>query len=187
MEKVSEIELLMIGFTMILATGMVRCLEGIYHGMTSPERYWIPQVLLWTTFIYAFNFLWAFKDNLSDPSPSYTFYAASIAAASAFFMRAHILATKDAAQIKDWTRHFQDSARPFFLVSILATLSNIMIMRSSGESTGFDLVSVPFWLGIGLNLIGAICERTWVRGTVAVMLLILVVLASYILFANDLI
>jgi hypothetical protein len=184
---VSEIELLMIGFTMILATGMVRCLEGIYHGMTSPQRYWIPQVLLWSTFIYGFNFLWGFKNNLSDPSPVYSFYASSIIAASAFFMRAHILATKDAGQVEDWPRHFQDSARPFFIASILGTSSTIMILRSTGESTGFDAVSVPFWLGIGLNSIGAIFEKTWVRGAVAIMLLILVILASYILFTNDLI
>jgi hypothetical protein len=183
---VSEIELLMIGFTMILATGMVRCLEGIYHGMTSPQRYWIPQVLLWSTFIYGFNFLWGYKNNLSF-SPSYTFYASSIAAASAFFMRAHILATKDAAQIKDWARHFQDSARPFFLVSILGTLSIVMVLRSTGESTGFDIVSLPFWLGVGLNSIGAIFEKIWVRGTVAVMLLIVGVLGAYMLLANDLV
>ena len=61
----SQAELLLIGVTMILATGLVRCIDGLYHATTSKQRYWIPQVLLWSTFIYGVNFLWAFKDNLS--------------------------------------------------------------------------------------------------------------------------
>jgi hypothetical protein len=40
---------------------------------------------------------------------------------------------------------------------------------------------------MGLNATGAISKKVWVRGTVAVLHLTLVVLASYILFSNDLI
>ncbi len=183
----SEIELLMIGFTMVLATGLVRCLEGLYHATTSRHSYWIPQVLLWSTFIYGVSFLWAFRDNLSDPTPTYIFYASSISFASLFFLRTHILATKDAAQVKDWVLHFQETARPYFIFAALTSLSSIVAAWSARESTGFDAVSIPFWLGVVLNATGAIFDKTWIRGAVAVILLMLVVIGSIVLFTNDMI
>ena len=182
----SEAELLMIGISMILAAALVRCLEGLYHATTSQQRYWIPQVLLWSTFIYGVNFLWAYKDNLTD-SPSFTYYASSLAVASSFVLRAHILATKDAAQIEDWADHFDKTARPYFVVALLTSLSTLVVAWSSNESTGFDAASIPFWLGAGLSAIGAVFEKVWVRGTVAVTHLTLVVFGSYILFSYDLV
>ena len=112
----SESELLMIGIGMVLAAGLVKCVEGLYHATTSQHRYWIPQVLLWSTLIYSVVFLWAYKDNLSD-QPSFIFYASSIAVAATFVLRAHILATNDAAQIEDWADHFDKTARPYFVVA----------------------------------------------------------------------
>ena len=182
----SESELLMIGISMVLAAALVKCVEGLYHATTSLQRYWIPQVLLWSTFIYSVNFLWAFKDNLSD-NPSYILYASSLAVASICVLRVHILATNDASRIEDWADHFHKSARPYFVVALLAQPLALVAAWSSNESTGFDAQSIPFWLGAGLNAIGAISEKVWVRGTVAVTLLILLVLSSYILFSNDLI
>jgi hypothetical protein len=149
----SESELLMIGISMILAAGLVKCVEGLYHATTSQQRYWIPKVLLWSTFV----------------------------------LRAHILTTKDAAQIEDWADHFDKSARPYFVVALMSSLLMLVTTWSNNESTGFDNTSIPFWLGAGLNATGAISEKVWVRGTVAVTLLILIVLGSYILFSNDLI
>jgi hypothetical protein len=141
---------------------------------------------LWTSFIYGVNFLWAYKDNLSK-NPSFIFYASSIAASSTFVLRAHILATNDAAQIEDWADHFDKSARPYFVVAFLTSLSTLVAAWSGGESTGFDAQSIPFWLGAGLTATGAVFTKVWVRGTVAVTHLTLVVLASYILFSNDMI
>ena len=183
----SEIELLMIGFTMILATALVRCLEGLYHATMSPQSYWIPQVLLWSTFFYGLSFLWSYRNNLSDPTPSYIFYASSISFASLYFLRTHILATKDAAQVKDWVLHFQETARPYFVFAALTSLSSIVAAWSTEESTGFDAVSIPFWLGVVFNATGAIFDNTWIRGVLAVILLILVVIGSYVLFTNDMI
>ena len=183
----SEIELLMIGVSMILATGIVRCLEGLYHATISRRRYWVPQVLLWSTFIYGVNFLWAFKNNLSDSSPSYIFYAGSVSLASTFVLRAHILATKDAAQIEDWRRHFEETARPYFIFAVLTSMSSMVVLWAGGESTGYDAVSIPFWLGIGLNATGAVFKENWIRSVVAVIHLTLTVIACIVLFANNLI
>lgn len=182
----SESELLMIGISMILAAGLIRCLEGLYHATTSQKRYWIPQVLLWSTFIYGVNFLWAYKDNLSE-NPSFIFYSSSIAVASTFLLRAHVLATNNAAQVEDWADHFDKSARPYFALAFLTSLSTLVAAWSSGESTGFDAQSIPFWLGMGLNATGVIFEKVWIRGTVAVTHLALIVIASYVLFSNDMI
>ena len=182
----SESELLMIGISMILAAGLIKCVEGIYHAMTSKQSYWIPQVLLWSSFIFGVVFLWSYKDNLSD-NPSFINFASSIAVASTFVLRAHILATNEASQIEDWAAHFDKSARPYFVVASLTTLSSIVAGWANNETNGFDATSIPFWLGAGLNAIGAISEKTWVRGTVAVTLLILCVLGAYILFSNDMI
>ena len=181
----SEMELLLIGLTMILATGMVRCLEGIYHSMRSPQRFWMPEVLLWVTFIYGLSFLWSYRNDLSILSPSYPLYAGSILAASAFFLRAHILATKDAARVKDWVIHFHDSARSYFLVSILGTLSTILARIANGDTTGYDAVAIPFWMAIGINAMGAIFEKTWVRGTVVILLALNLALGTYFLIIID--
>ena len=182
----SDIEILVIAFTMLLATGMIRCLDGIYHAAVSPRRYWIPQVLLWSTFIFGFNFMWGYRDNLADPSPSYIFYASSVALASTFVLRAYILATSDPAKIEDWALHFQKIARPYFIVSFLGSLSSLAIIWSTGESSGLDAVSIPFWLGVVLNATGAIFKKLWIRGAIAVIHISLVTIASYILLSNDL-
>ena len=182
----SEAELLLIGMTMVLATGLVRCVDGLYHAMMSPRRYWIPQVLLWSTFIYGANFLWAYKNNLSE-DPSYALYASTIAIAATFVLRAHILATNDPELVEDWADHFDKSARPYFVVAFLTSVCSLLAAWSSNDSTGFDAQSIPFWLGAGLNATGAISRKIWVRGTVAVTHLILVILGSYLLFSNDLI
>ncbi len=182
----SEAELLLIGMTLVLATGMVRCVDGLYHAIMSPRRYWIPQVLLWSTFIYGGNFLWAYKDNLAE-DPSYPLYASTIAIAASFVLRAHILATNDPANIEDWADHFHKTARPYFVIAFLTSMCSLIAARSANESSGFDASSIPFWIGMGLNATGAISKKVWVWGTVAVLHLTLVVLASYILFSNDMI
>jgi len=182
----SEAELLLIGVTMILATGLVRCVDGLYHAMTSQQRYWIPQVLLWSTFIYGVNFLWAYKNNLSI-TPTWMVYASSIAVASTFVLRAHILASSNPEQIEDWATHFDKSARPYFIVAFLTSISSLIVAWAANDSTGYDAQSIPFWIGAGLNATGAISEKVWVRGIVAVLHLTLVVLASYLLFSNDMI
>jgi hypothetical protein len=183
----SEIELLMIGVSMILAAGIVRCLEGLYHATISPQRYWIPQVLLWSTFIYGVNFLWAFKNNLSDENPSYIFYAGSILLASTFVLRTHVLATKDASQVQDWRRHFEETARPYFVFAVLTSFFSLVVLWAADESSGIDAVSIPFWLGMALNATGAIFKANRVRSVVAVIHVTLVVVASLILFTNELI
>ncbi len=182
----SEAELLLIGMTLVLATGMVRCVDGLYHAIMSPRRYWIPQVLLWSTFIYGGNFLWAYKDNLAE-DPSYPLYASTIAIAATFVLRAHILATNDPANIEDWADHFHKAARPYFVVAFMTSMCSLIAAWSANESSGFDASSIPFWIGMGLNATGAITKKAWVWGTVAVLHLTLVVLASYILFSNDMI
>jgi hypothetical protein len=184
----SESELLMIGISMILAAGLIKCVEGLYHATTSQQSYWIPQVLLWSSFIYGVCFLWGYKDNLSE-NPSFILYASSVAVASTFVLRAHILATNEAAQIEDWANHFNKVARPYFVVAALTSLSTLVAASShnEAETTGFDAVSIPFWLGAVLNTTGANSEKVWVRGAVAVTLLILTVLAAYVLLSNDMV
>jgi hypothetical protein len=176
----------MIGISMIHAAGLVKCVEGLYHATTSPQRYWIPQVLLWSTFIYGVVFLWAYKDNLSD-QPSFIFYASSIAASASIFLRAHIFATNDAAQIQDWAVHFDETARRYFVVAGLTSLFMLLAAWASGETTGFDSVAIGFWIGVGLQAVGAISEKRQVRGTVAVTTLVLLLLTAYRNFSNDLI
>jgi hypothetical protein len=78
-------------------------------------------------------------------------------------------------------------ARPYFILAIVTSLSAIAVGLANGDTTGFDTVSLPFWIGAGLNAIGAISRNTWVRGVVAVAHLALVILASYMLFSNEMI
>lgn len=182
----SEAELLLVAVGMILATGLIRCVDGIYYATTSHNPYWLPQVLLWSTFIYGVNFLWGFKNDLSV-SPTYMMYVSSIAVSSTFVLRARIMASGNAEQIEDWADHFDKTARPYFILAFVTSLSAIALGLANGDSTGVDATSIPFWIGAGLNAIGAISGKTWVRGIVAVTHLTLVILASYILFSNEMI
>lgn len=182
----SESELLLIGISMVLATGLVKCVEGLYHATKSQQRHWMPQVMLSTSFIYGVNFLWAYKDNLQE-NPPYIFYASSIALASTFFLRAHILATDSAAQIEDWGTHFHQIARPYFAVASITSLLSLTALWSNNESTGFDTQSIPFWVGIGLHAAGALSRKVSVWCTVGVASLLLQVIGSYLLFTNDMI
>lgn len=182
----SESELLLIGISMVLATGLVKCVEGLYHALRSQRRHWMPPVLLSTSFIYGVNFLWAYKDNLAE-NPPYLFYASSIALASTFFLRAHILATDSAAQIEDWGDHLHEVARSYFAVACMTSLLSLIALWSNNETTGFDAQSIPFWVGIGLHATGAISKKVSVWSAVGVGSLILQVVASYLLFTNDMI
>jgi len=182
----SESELLLIGISMVLATGLVKCVEGLYHAIKSQQRHWVPPVLLSTTFIYGVNFLWAYKDNLVE-NPSYIFYASSIALASTFFLRAHILATDSAAQVKDWGDHLHKAARPYFTAASMTSLLSLIALWSNGESTGFDVQSIPFWLGFGLHAAGGVSKKVLVWSTVGGASLLLQVVGSYLLFTNDMI
>ena len=74
-----------------------------------------------------------------------------------------------------------------FVVAFLTSISTLVAAWSSGETTGFDAASIPFWLGAGLNATGVVFQKVQIRGTVAVTHLILVILGSYILFSNELI
>lgn len=181
----SESELLLIGISMVLAAGLVKCAIGLYHATISPNRYWMPQVLLWTTFFYGVNFLWAYKDNLAE-NPSYIFYAASIAGATTFVLRAHIMASNNAELVEDWLEHFNKTARHYFVVSIFTSMLSLVSLWSSRETNGFDTASIPFWFGAGLNAIGAISTKLSVRGTITILQLIMQVVGGYLLFANNL-
>lgn len=182
----SEAELLLIAVGMILATGLIRCVDGIYYATISQQRYWLPQVLLWSTFIYGVNFLWGFKNDLSA-SPSYMMYASAVGVCATFVLRSRILASSNAEQIEDWADHFDKTARPYFFLAFLTSISTIVFGIANGDGTGFDAVSIPFWIGAGLNAIGAISRKVWVHGTIAVAYLTLVLLASYILFSNEMV
>ena len=181
----SESELLLIGISLMLATALVRCVDGLYHATISKKGYWIPQVLLWTCFFYFSHFLWSFKDNLSE-NPSYIFYMSSLIVSSTFILRVHILTSSNPEKIDNWEDHFKGSARPYFVLSIVSSIFAIVGLRAANESTGFDLVSVPFWFAVLLNLTGAISEKAGVRGTVAITHFTLVILGGYILFSRDL-
>ena len=171
---------------MILATGVIRCVDGIYYATISQNRYWIPQVLLWSTFIYGVNFLWAFKNDLSV-NPTYMVYVSSIVVRSTFVIRARILVSNNAEQIEDWADHFDKTARPYFILAFLISISSIVLTANNGDTAGFDATSIPFWIGAGLNAMGAISRKVWIRGTVAVTHLTIVILASHILFRNEMI
>ena len=182
----SEAELLLIAVGMILATGLIRCVDGLYYATISQHRYWIPQVLLWSTFIYGVNFLWGFKNDLSG-NPTYLMYVSAIGVCVTFVLRARILASSNAEQIEDWADHFDKAARPYFFFAFLTSMLAIVFGIANGDSTGFDAVSIPFWIGAGLNSIGAISRKVWVRGTVAVTHLTVVMLGSYVLFSKELV
>jgi hypothetical protein len=89
--------------------------------------------------------LWAYKDNLSE-NPSYPLYASTIAIAATFVLRAHILTTNDPALVEDWADHFDKSARPYFVIAFLTSMSSLVAAWASKESSGFDAASIPFWI-----------------------------------------
>jgi hypothetical protein len=182
----AEFELLLIGISMILATALVQSVKGLYHAMVSPQRYWIPQVLLWSTLIYSAHFLWAFKDNMGE-DPTYLAYMFSLAGAASLVLRAYILTTNEPAQIEDWKDHFDKTARSYFVVAGLTSLVTLVALLHNNESTGFDAQSFPFWFGAAVMATGAISTKVWVRGTVAVIGLLLQLLSAYFLFSNELV
>ncbi|AWZ01893.1 hypothetical protein RHODOSMS8_02369 [Rhodobiaceae bacterium] len=182
----AEFELLLIGISMILATAFVHSVKGLYHATVSPGRYWIPQVFLWSTLVYCAHFLWAFKDNIGE-DPTYLAYMSSLAGAASLVLRAYILSTNEPAQIENWRDHFDKTARSYFVVSGMTTFFTLMALVHNNESTGFDAQSLPFYVGGALYAIGAISNKVWVRGTVAVIGLLLILFAGYFLFSNELV
>jgi hypothetical protein len=61
---------------------------------------------------------------------------------------------------------------------------SILVLVEDGSSSGFDAVSAPFLFGGTLMLVAAVFEQTWVRGTVAIINLLLVIVAGYALFTQ---
>ena len=181
-----SIELVLIGISLILSTAVVKLVEGIYQAAISERSYWIPIVLMLSTLLYAVNFLWSFNNDLDKSGESYPHFLLSITASAVIFLRAHILVGPDPAGTTDWRVHFETIARPYFLVAALLSLMSIFVLMAEGTSSGFDAASAPFLFGIALLLVGAVFEQTWVRGTVAAISLLLVIVAGYALFTQGL-
>jgi hypothetical protein len=70
---------------------------------------------------------------------------------------------------------------------VVTALKGLGAAWANGETTGFDGISVPFWLGAGINLAGAFLESTPVRGALASAHLTLVLAGSYVLFSQGMI
>jgi len=179
-----SIELLLIGISLILATAVVKLVEGIYQAAISKKTYWIPIVLMTGTLIYAVNFLWSFNNELDKAEQNYQNFVLSIMVAAVLFLRAHILVGTDPARIPDWRVHYETVARQFFVVASLLSAMSILVLVEDGSSSGFDAVSAPFLFGGTLMLVAAVFEQTWVRGTVAIINLLLVIVAGYALFTQ---
>ena len=179
-----SIELVLIGVSLVLATAVVKLVEGLYQAATSERSYWIPIVLMLGTLIYAINFLWYFNNDLSKTSQSYPAFVVSMMVAAVLMLRAHILVGTDPAKIEDWRAHFETIARRYFVVATLLSAMSIMVLMEEGSSNGLDAASAPFLMGMALCTTGAIFEQTWVRGAVSIINLILVIAAGYVLFTQ---
>jgi hypothetical protein len=180
-----SIELVLIGVSLILATAVVKLVEGIYQAAISKSSYWIPVVLMACTLVYAVNFLWSFNNDLDKAAQNYPNFVLSIMVSAVLFLRAHILVGTDPARIPDWRVHYESIARQYFIVAALLSLMSIFVLVEDGSSSGFDAASAPFLFGIALQLVGAIFKQTWVRGTVALISWLLVMVAGYVLFTQD--
>ncbi len=179
-----SIELVLIGVSLILATAVVKLVEGLYQAVTSERSYWIPIVLMLGTLLYAINFLWSFNNDLEKTSQNYPSFVLSMMVAAVLMLRAHILVGTDPATIEDWRAHYETVARRYFVVAALVSVMSIMVLIEEGSSNGFDAASAPFLMGIALSTTAAIFEQTWVRGGVAIISLILVMAAGYVLFTQ---
>jgi hypothetical protein len=179
-----SIELVLIGVSLILATAVVKLVEGIYQAAICKNSYWIPIVLMAGTLIYAVNFLWSFNNELDKAEQTYPNFVLSIMVAIVLFLRAHILVGTDPAAVQDWRVHYETTARQFFIVASLLSLMSILVLVEDGSSSGFDAASAPFLFGVALSLVGAVFEQAWVRGTVAIISLLLVMVAGYVLFTQ---
>jgi len=179
-----SIELVLIGVSLILATAVVKLVEGIYQAVISEKSYWIPVVLMAGTLVYAVNFLWSFNNDLDKAAQNYPNFVLSIMVSAVLFLRAHILVGTDPARIPDWRVHFENIARQYFIVAALLSVMSIFVLVEDGSSNGFDAASAPFLFGVVLQLVGATFQQVWVRGTVAVISLLLVIMAGYVLFTQ---
>ncbi len=179
-----SVELVLIGVSLILATAVVKLVEGIYQASISEKPYWIPTVLMLGTLIYAVNFLWSFNNDLDKAVQNYPNFFLSIMVSAVLFLRAHILVGNDPASIPDWRTHWESIARRYFVVATLLSLMSVLVLVEDESSSGFDAVSAPFLVGAALMLAGAVFKQTWVRGTVAIITLFLVIAAGFVLFTQ---
>ena len=137
-----------------------------------------------STLLYAINFLWSFNNDLGQTSQNYPAFVLSMMVAAVLLLRAHILVGPDPSRIEDWRVHFEKIARRYFVVAALLSVMSVMVLMEEGSSNGLDAASSPFWAGVALCSTGAIFEQTWVRGTVSIIMLILVIAAGYVLFTQ---
>jgi hypothetical protein len=179
-----SIELVLIGVSLILATAVVKLVEGIYQAAISKNSYWVPIALMVSTLLYAVNFLWSFNNDLEKAEQNYPNFVFNILVSAVLFLRAHILVGTDPAGIPDWRVHFETFARRYFIVAAILSVMSILILVNEGSSSGFDKASAPFLLGIALMLVGAVFEQTRVREIVAIINLLLVTVAGYVLFTQ---
>ena len=88
----TDLEMVLVLVSMVLASGMVRALEGAVALLVSERRSWLAAAFLYHSFVYPVTYLLALL-SYRDTDFSIAQHFLALLVASCLFVRAHIAAT----------------------------------------------------------------------------------------------
>ena len=148
----SEIEFVLVAFSIMLALAFAKLIQGILRGATSAGRYWIHIGWCVHRLCGAVLYFWAFK-ALLDTIDEFTFYLfiSAIFSPALFYAQALLLCPEQPESVQDWKQYFEKIRIPFFVIYIVIMLGNLNAVTALGVAIplfGFVLQFLTGVIGI---------------------------------------
>ena len=167
----SQVELVMTGYSIIVALCLARLLDALRPAAVAGARYWVHYawviikimnilVLYWAT--------WAFLDQ----NLTFALFILILAPPSIVYLQCDALLSKSPDDVESWYDHFYDNRRFFFFAN--AALAPVIIAQLA--LTGGAGVPTPVYALLALlavvSLAGALIANPRVQSVIAVLALL---------------
>ncbi len=114
----SQIELVMTGYSIIIAMCLARLLDGIRPSLAVDRRYWVHAAWVFNKLINSVLFFWATWYFL-DEQMNFAEFVLVLAPPSLVYFQCDALLSKNPDAVVDWRQHFFANRKQFFAANFL--------------------------------------------------------------------
>lgn len=163
----TQFEFVGVGVSIVIALAVARLLEGARDTFDPQRRYWIhclwwinklmnTALIYWGAWVYRGVASWNFLE-----------YLLLLGAPAVLFIQAHALVTPHPEKVADWSHHFWEIRRMFFISNLfLITFSTVTIYVVA--ETPFPSVDlIPIAIVYAFSVVGAVSSNARLHGIIA--------------------
>ncbi|MEM7220874.1 MAG: hypothetical protein AAF515_21105 [Pseudomonadota bacterium] len=167
----SQVEMVMTGYSIIIALCLARLLDGLRPAAAAGARYWVHYVWLINKIVNVVLLYWGTYYFLEE-SLSLAEFMLVLAPPSIVYLQCDALLTKDPDSITDWRAHYYRSRTLFFFANcLLVPLILGQIMLTSDGPLPFSVPAALALMG-AVSLLGALSASPRLHAGIAVVALL---------------